>query len=154
MYACGQTSITLTTWQPVQLKIIRLFWGAQYVYWKISFPLLWKKSLYSDGKICHQYQQNVQPPFRKRNGTKCTTTIQEKEWRFEWCHFKPLCTKKRPRHMALEILVLAWDRHNNLSGLNWLMRSQPSSPDNWYLTSILFFFLNLVIYIHVDIIQF
>jgi hypothetical protein len=51
-----------------------------------------------------------------------------------------LCTKKRPRHMALEILVLAWDRHNNLSGLNWLMRSQPSSPDNWYLTSILFFF--------------
>ena len=97
---------------------------------------------------------HVQPPFRKRNGTKCTTTIQEKEWRFEWCHFKPLCTKKRPRHMALEILVLAWDRHNNLSGLNWLMRSQPSSPDNWYLTSILFFFLNLVIYIHVDIIQF
>jgi hypothetical protein len=28
--------------------------------------------------------------------------------------------------MALEIQVLAWDRHKNMAGLNWLMGSQPS----------------------------
>ena len=26
--------------------------------------------------------------------------------------------KKRPRHMTLEIQVLAWDRHKNVVGLN------------------------------------
>jgi hypothetical protein len=30
--------------------------------------------------------QNVQPPFRKRNGTKYTTTIQEKEWHKMYNH--------------------------------------------------------------------
>jgi len=28
--------------------------------------------------------------------------------------------------MTFEIQVLAWDRHNNMAGLNWLMGSQPS----------------------------
>jgi len=33
--------------------------------------------------------------------------------------------------MTLEIQVLAWDRHTIVSGLNWLMRSQPYHLDNW-----------------------
>jgi len=39
-----------------------------------------------------------------------------------WTHW----TQKRPQHMMLEIQVLAWDRHKNVVGLNWLMGSQPS----------------------------
>ena len=35
-------------------------------------------------------------------------------------------TQKRPTHMTLEIQVLTWERHTNVTGLNWLMRSQPS----------------------------
>ena len=38
--------------------------------------------------------------------------------------------KKRPRHMTLEIQVLAWDRHKHLAGLNWLMGFQPLL-DSW-----------------------
>jgi len=33
--------------------------------------------------------------------------------------------KNRPRHMTLEIQVLASDRHKNVAGLNRLMGSQP-----------------------------
>jgi hypothetical protein len=29
-----------------------------------------------------------------------------------------LAELKRPRHMTLEIQVLAWDRYNNVAGLN------------------------------------
>jgi len=29
--------------------------------------------------------------------------------------------KVRPQHMMLEILVLAWDRHKNVAGLNRLI---------------------------------
>ena len=39
--------------------------------------------------------------------------------------------KEIPQHMALEILVLALDRHKNVAGLNRLMGSQPSPSDNW-----------------------
>jgi hypothetical protein len=39
--------------------------------------------------------------------------------------------KKRPRHMMLEIKVLARDRQKNVTGLNQLMGSQPSSLYNW-----------------------
>jgi hypothetical protein len=35
--------------------------------------------------------------------------------------------------MTLEIQVLAWGRHKNVVGLNWLMGSQPSPLDNWIL---------------------
>jgi hypothetical protein len=35
-------------------------------------------------------------------------------------------TQKRPRHMTLEIQVLAWDWHKNVSVLNLLMGTQPS----------------------------
>ena len=35
-------------------------------------------------------------------------------------------TQKIPRHMALEVQVLARDRHSNAAGLNRLMLSQPS----------------------------
>jgi len=35
--------------------------------------------------------------------------------------------KIRPCHMTLEIQVLVWDRHTYVAGLNWLMRSLPSS---------------------------
>jgi hypothetical protein len=31
---------------------------------------------------------------------------------------------ERPQHMVLEIQILAWDRHNNVAELNWLMGSQ------------------------------
>ena len=34
-------------------------------------------------------------------------------------------TQKTQQHMTLEIQVLAWDRHKNVAGLNWLMGSQP-----------------------------
>jgi hypothetical protein len=33
--------------------------------------------------------------------------------------------------MALEIQVLALDRHKNVAGLNRLMGSEPSPSDNW-----------------------
>lgn len=33
-----------------------------------------------------------------------------------------------PQHMGLEIQVLAYDRHKNMAGLNWLMRYQPPPP--------------------------
>jgi hypothetical protein len=37
----------------------------------------------------------------------------------------------RPRHMALVIQDLTWDRPNNVAGLNQLMGSQPSHLHNW-----------------------
>ena len=33
--------------------------------------------------------------------------------------------KKRPRHMTLDIQVLAWNRHKTVAELNLLMGSQP-----------------------------
>jgi len=43
-------------------------------------------------------------------------------------HLNALRTRKRPRHMTLEIQVLVWDRHTNVAGLNRLMGvSTPSS---------------------------
>jgi hypothetical protein len=33
--------------------------------------------------------------------------------------------------MTLEIQVLAWDRHKNVAGLNWLIESQPFPLDSW-----------------------
>jgi hypothetical protein len=33
--------------------------------------------------------------------------------------------------MTLEIQVLAWDRHTNMTELNRLMGFQPSPLDNW-----------------------
>jgi hypothetical protein len=54
--------------------------------------------------------------------------------------------------MALEIQVLAWDRHNNVAGLKRLMGSQPSPSNNWI--SIYMYVLPLeiqllLVYIHV-----
>ena len=48
-------------------------------------------------------------------------------------HFSPSLTenKKGPRHVTLEIQLLAWNRNKNVSGLYWLMGSQPSPVDNW-----------------------
>jgi hypothetical protein len=34
--------------------------------------------------------------------------------------------KRRTRHMALEIKVIAWDRHKIMAGSNWQMGYQPS----------------------------
>jgi len=62
---------------------------------------LLKESLNSDSQQFYQYQQNKQSPL--------TIT--------HW-------TQKRPWHMALEIQVLAWDRHKNVEGLNRLIGSQ------------------------------
>jgi hypothetical protein len=42
-----------------------------------------------------------------------------------------LNTMKRPRHMTLEIQILAWNKHNNVTGLSRLMEYQPYSLDNW-----------------------
>ena len=44
-----------------------------------------------NGQMFHQYQLNEQPP-----------------------HWK----QKRPRHLTMEIQVLAWDRHKNVTGVN------------------------------------
>jgi len=39
--------------------------------------------------------------------------------------------KQKPQHMMLEIQVLAWERHENVAGLNRSMESQFSTLDNW-----------------------
>jgi len=39
-------------------------------------------------------------------------------------------TKKRPRHMALGMQIMSWDKHSIVAGLNRLIGSQPSSLDN------------------------
>jgi hypothetical protein len=41
-------------------------------------------------------------------------------------HLNLLNTKKRPRHMSLEIQVLAVDRHTDVAVLSWLMTSHAS----------------------------
>ena len=46
-------------------------------------------------------------------------------------HLEPLSIKIHHKHMALEIQVLALDRHKNVAGLNRLMGSEPSPSDNW-----------------------
>ena len=51
-----------------------------------------------------KYQQNEQKPVTLTHRT-------QKGW---------------PRHMTLEIQVVAWDRHNNVEGLKCLEESQPS----------------------------
>ena len=50
----------------------------------------------------------------------------------------------------LEIQVLAWDRHKNVVGLNWLMESQPSS---FYVLYILGFSTNVMYFILKDSIK-
>ena len=57
----------------------------------------------TDSKQFHQYQKNKTITF----------------------HLKSL-NIKRPSHVMLEIQILAWDRHKDMTGLNWLMGSQSS----------------------------
>jgi hypothetical protein len=59
-----------------------------------NYTVLWKESL-SDRQQFHQYQQKEQPPLTSNN------------WRQE-----------KPKHMALEIQVLASDRHTIVAGFN------------------------------------
>jgi len=68
-----------------------------------------ERNLKSDGQQFQQYQQNAQSPLTSNH---CTL-------------------KKSPRHMTLAIHVLAWDSHIYLAGLNRLMGSQSSPPDNF-----------------------
>jgi len=69
----------------------------------------WKWCLNRNGHQFNHYQQNKQSPL------------------LNWTYW----TQKRPRHMTLEIQILAWVRQNNLAVLNRLMRSQPSPFDTW-----------------------
>jgi hypothetical protein len=39
--------------------------------------------------------------------------------------------KIRPQHITLEILVLTWDRHTDVAGLNGLIISKFFPLDNW-----------------------
>lgn len=39
--------------------------------------------------------------------------------------------RKDQRHIMLDIQILAWARHTYVSGINRIIRSQPSSSDNW-----------------------
>jgi len=48
---------------------------------------------------------------------------------------KPLKKRKRPQHLALEIQVLDWNRHKNMTGINQLMASHPSHFDTWILNN-------------------
>jgi hypothetical protein len=57
-----------------------------------------RESLSSDGQQFHQYHQYGQSLFTS-----------------------DMSTHKIPRHMTLEIKVVAWDRHTNVVGLNRLM---------------------------------
>jgi hypothetical protein len=47
-------------------------------------------------------------------------------------HISPqiIVHKKCPQHMALDIQVLALDRHNIVAGLNQLMRAQPPQDNS------------------------
>jgi len=96
--------------QEVQLKVcIKIDWITYTVeIWnttQITLPFaifklfLWKENLNSDGQQLHQYQQIEQTPII-------------------W-----------PRHMTLEIQVLAWDRHKKVTKLNRLMGSKSSRLD-------------------------
>ena len=38
---------------------------------------------------------------------------------------------QRPRHMTLEIHVLSWDIHKDMTGINWLIGSQTFYPGKW-----------------------
>ena len=67
---------------------------------KSTFKNIWNVSLNSYGQQFHWYQQNEQSLLTRNN----------------W-------TQKSPRHMALEIHVLAWDSCQNVAALNRLMGS-------------------------------
>ena len=67
----------------------------------LAKTILWKESLKIDDHQFHQYQQNKQSPL----------ILARRTWNI-------------PRHMTLEIQVLAWDRHTNVSGLDRLMGSR------------------------------
>ena len=71
---------------------------------KCILYLLWKESLNKAGQQFHQYQQCEQLPFAS---ISLNTKI-------SW-------------HMQMEIQILAWDRYNNVVGLNLSMRSIPSA---------------------------
>jgi len=60
-------------------------------------------NLNSDDQQFHQYQQNAQ----------------------SISNHKSLKKQKRPQHMPMEIRVLVWDVHTNVTGLNWLIISKP-----------------------------
>jgi len=62
-----------------------------------------KESLNSDGQQFQQYHQNEQPAV--------TLT-----------HWTP----KKTMTYDIGNSSLAWDRHNNVAGLDWIMGSQPS----------------------------
>jgi hypothetical protein len=53
-----------------------------------------------------------------------TTLYRKYLWRspVRFHNFIPI-KQNRPRHMALKIQVMAWDKQRNVTGLNWLMGS-------------------------------
>ena len=53
-------------------------------------------------------------------------------------------TQKRQRHMTLEVLVLAWDRHTDVAVLNWLIGPQPSPLDNWISNGNTYIWINYI----------
>ena len=78
----------------------------------LAFPLwYWPWSKYGHNH-CHQFNQYKQ-------NEQSSLILPELN--------KP---KKSPRHMTLEIKVLAWDRHNIVAELNRLMGPQSSPFDN------------------------
>jgi len=40
-------------------------------------------------------------------------------------------TQKGPRRMLMKIQFLVWERHKNMTGLNWWLGSNPHPLDNW-----------------------
>ena len=75
-----------------------------------NYTVLWKESL-SDGQQFHQYQQKEQPPLTGQQfhqyQQKEQPPLTSNNWRQE-----------KPKHMALEIQVLASDRHTIVAGFN------------------------------------
>ena len=79
--------------------------------------------------------QNVQPPFRKRNGTKCTTTIQEKEWHKMYNHHsgkgmaqnvQPPFRKRNGTKCTTTIQEKEWHKmYNHHSGKGMAQNVQP-----------------------------
>jgi hypothetical protein len=73
-----------------------LFLNGGCTFCAIPFPEWW---LYILGTKCtttiQEKEWHKMYNHHSGKGMACTTTIQEKKWCFEWCHFKPLCTKKK-----------------------------------------------------------
>ena len=91
-----------------------------------NYTVLWKESL-SDGQQFHQYQQKEQPPltgqqFHQYQQKEQPPLTGQQFHQYQQKEQPPLTSnnwrQEKPKHMALEIQVLASDRHTIVAGFN------------------------------------